>query len=183
MATESEARRGTQSDHPMSVAAVMSDASAPANAVLGEVARRLAGEGFRVAGALQLVPEGAPPSNCDMTLLVLPDGPTIGISQALGQHATGCRLDHEALEEAAGLVERSLDETTDILIVNKFGKREGEGAGFRHTIAHAVALGIPVLVGIAEAERASFESYVGDSADVLPAGLDQILAWYRARQT
>jgi len=182
MATQSEVWQSAELDHPIAIAAVLSDGSAPINAVLAELARRLAGEGRHIAGVLQLMPEGAPPTNCDMTLFVLPDGPRIGISQALGQHATGCRLDHEALEEAAGLVDRSLEGGADVLIVNKFGKREGEGAGFRQTIARAVALGIPVLVGIAEAELPSFESFVGDGADVLPASLDHILAWYRARQ-
>lgn len=166
-------------DNAIAIAAVMSDGSDSVYGVLADVARCLANEGCHVAGVVQLERDATARSNCEMTLWVLPDGPQVGLSQALGKHATGCRLDHEALEEAAGLVDRSLDDATDILIVNKFGKREGEGAGFRQAIAHAVALEVPVLVGIGEAERSAFENFVGDAARVLPARVNDILSWYR----
>ena len=168
-------------DDAFPIAAVVSDPSHSAGAVLTDVAKRLQSEGCRLAGAVQVDDGLVDHSNCRMTLSVLPDGPEIGISQILGKEAKGCRLDHEALEDVVSLVESSMDETTQVLIINKFGKRESEGAGFRQTIARAIALNIPVLVGIGETERPAFESFVGDGDHVLPPCVDDILLWCNNR--
>ncbi|MEM7120429.1 MAG: DUF2478 domain-containing protein [Pseudomonadota bacterium] len=168
----------------MPIAAVLSDASTSAGLVLTKVARHLQRKGCRLAGAVQTTdPQEARQGTCVMTLSVLPDGPELPIWQELGQHARGCRLDHEALEDVVGLVDRAIESTTDVLIINKFGKREGEGAGFRQTIARAIDLNIPVLVGINEAERQTFESFVGGAGHVLPARLDDVLLWYDRAST
>lgn len=172
--------RETATDDGLPIAAVLSDASNSAGVVLTDVARHLQREGCRLAGAVQTAnPEKARQGACVMALSVLPDGPDLPIWQELGRHAKGCRLDHEALEDVVGLVDGSLDEATDVLIINKFGKREGEGAGFRQTITRAIDLDVPVLVGIGEAEREAFESFVGGAGQVLPPRVDDILVWYR----
>ncbi len=166
-------------DDVIPIAAVLSDASNSAGMVLTDVARHLQREGCRLAGAVQTAdPEQARQGTCIMTLSVLPDGPELPIWQDLGRHATGCRLDHEALEDVVGLVDGSIDPSTDVLIINKFGKREGEGAGFRQTISRAIDLNIPVLVGIGDAERETFERFVGGAGQVLPPRVDDVLLWY-----
>jgi hypothetical protein len=82
-----------------------------------------------------------------MDVRVLPNGPILRISQNLGSVSKGCRLDPAALEAAVGLVEARLDPNVDLLIINKFGKHEADGRGFRTVIAAALDLEIPVLVG------------------------------------
>ena len=62
---------------------------------------------------------------------------------------------------AVGLVATGLSSGADLLIVNKFGKHEAEGRGFRDVIAEAVAMDIPVLVGINALNRSAFESFCG----------------------
>ncbi len=178
------AQEAASVDDGLPIAAVLSDASNSAGLVLTDVARHLRREGCRLAGAVQTAdPEEARQGACVMTLSVLPDGPELPIWQELGQHAKGCRLNHEALEDVVGLVDRAIDSSTDVLIINKFGKREGEGAGFRQTIARAIDMDIPVLVGISDAERRAFESFVGGAGQVLPARVDDVLAWYRDAST
>ena len=76
---------------------------------------------------------------CDMDVRVLPNGPMIRISQNLGRAARGCRLDAGALEAAVVMAERGIAAGADLLIVNKFGKQEAEGHGFRALIAEALA--------------------------------------------
>ncbi|MEX5726690.1 hypothetical protein Ga0609869_000043 [Rhodovulum iodosum] len=51
-----------------------------------------------------------------------------------------CRLDPAALETAVGLVAAGLSSGADLLIVNKFGKHEAAGRGFRYVVAEAVAM-------------------------------------------
>jgi len=164
------------------IGVVQSSGARPTGGVLGDVARRLAADGRRVAGVI-LADEDAPApgeGHCNMVLTVLPDGSRVAIGQDLGAEARGCRLDAAALETAVGLTDCALEQAPELLIINKFGKRESEGAGFRQTIARAIEMGIPVLVGVAPAERAALEAFIGAPPTLLPEDADAILAWLRA---
>ena len=110
-------------------------------------------------------------------VLVLPDGPKISISQGLGTQARGCRLDVGALEKAVGLARAEFDKGADLLIVNKFGKHEAEGRGFRELIADALAADIPVLVGLNALNQQAFDQFVGDMAKGLTPQLQAVLNW------
>jgi hypothetical protein len=112
-----------------------------------------------------------------MDVRVLPDGAVLRISQDLGPQARGCRLDPAALETAVGLVTVSLSSGVDLLIVNKFGKHEAGGRGFRDVIAEAVALDIPVLVGLSALNRPAFETFAEERAIQLPPEPAALMAW------
>ena len=166
-------------DESLPIAAVLNDGDGAVYGIIAEVAALLLEEGLVLAGAVQADASRHAVSACDMKLTVLPDGPHIGIAQTLGEGASGCRLDQASLEEAVGLVDRSMNESTQFLILNKFGSRESEGAGFRATIARAIASGTPVLVGISAAHRAAFAEFTGHGGHVLPARVDDVLEWCR----
>ena len=159
------------------VGAVASTGNGPTGLILTGVAHDLQAAGHRLAGVVQVESDRIPDGPCDMVLTVLPDGPRIDITQNLGRHAKGCRLDQQALEDAVGLVDRSLDERTELLVINKFGKRESDGAGFRQTIARAVELGVPVLLAVGAIEREALQDYIGEDLITLPEDHDSILAW------
>ncbi|SEL23818.1 Nucleoside-triphosphatase THEP1 [Roseovarius azorensis] len=144
--------------------------------VLG-MARRLTAAGLRTCGIVQINTERSGGAVCDMDVHVLPDGPVLRISQRLGSGARGCRLEPAALEEAAGLVLAGLARGADVLIVNKFGKHEADGRGFRPVIAEALALDIPVLVGVSASNRDAFLAFAGDMAVALPPGDDALPGW------
>jgi hypothetical protein len=99
------------------------------------------------------------------------------ISQDLGPQARGCRLDPAALETAVAMVAATLSSGTALLIVNKFGKHEAEGRGFRNVIAEAVAMDIPVLVGLNALNRPAFESFAEGLAIQLAATTGALMAW------
>ncbi len=65
----------------------------------------------------------------------------------------------------------------DLLIVNKFGKAEALGRGFRPVIARALELEVPVLVGLNRSNRESFDAFAEGLAEFLPAEPSAILAW------
>jgi len=150
-----------------------------ADRLLAEIAEQLRGEGARLAGAVQVNVERAPQHRCDMELHVLSGQGVIRISQYLGRDARGCRLDPGGLERAAGLVEAALAQPTDLLIVNKFGKQEAEGRGFRPLIGQALAVGTPVLTAVNPANKAAFLQFSGGIAEEIPAERDAILTWCR----
>ncbi|MBI1220002.1 MAG: DUF2478 domain-containing protein [Rhodobacteraceae bacterium] len=164
----------------MQIASVMSSERGRTDRVLAEVAAVLLAQGLRVAGVVQTNIEKPGRSHCDMDVKVLPDGPVIRINQELGTSARGCRLDPGALETAVAQVEATLAGEIDILIVNKFGKHEGEGRGFRTLIADAVARGIPVVTGVNELNRLAFEDFSAGLAMPLAADTAEILGWCRA---
>ena len=136
--------------------------------VLERLAANLAARGLRCCGTVQINSARADAGPCDMDVRVLPDGPVLRISQDLGSQARGCRLDPAALETAVGLVKVSLSSGADLLIVNKFGKHEAEGRGFRNVIAEAVAMEIPVLVGLNALNQPAFEAFAEGLAVQLP---------------
>lgn len=145
------------------------------------LAQGLMARGLRVCGTVQINSERVKTDACDMDLRVLPEGPDIRISQDLGAGATGCRLDTGALEAAVGHVAAALEAGADVLIVNKFGKHEAEGRGFRSVIAEALARDIPVLVGLNGLNRAAFEAFTEGCGDHLPADAAILADWLRAR--
>lgn len=158
---------------------VMSPGRGDTDLLLASAAEALLAEGVRLCGTVQFntACEGEGP--CDMDVRVLPDGPVIRISQSLGPEARGCRLDPGALETAIAACEAQLG-TAEVLLVNKFGKQEALGRGFRNLIAEAMSRGIPVLVGLNGLNREAFEAFTGGAAEPVAPDQDTILAWLRS---
>lgn len=161
----------------MNLAYTMAPGRGDTDLVLHRLATGLASRGLRCCGTVQINSERADAGPCDMDIRVLPDGPVLRISQDLGPSARGCRLDPAALETAVGLVSACLEPGADVLIVNKFGKHEAEGRGFRTVIAEALALGIPVIVGVNAFNLPAFEEFSGGMAIYLPPEAPALEAW------
>jgi len=161
----------------MNIAFTKAPGKGDTDLILFRLARRLMSDGLRVCGTVQINTERPCDGPCDMDVRVLPDGPVLRISQDLGPGARGCRLDPAVLESAVGLVARSLQTGPDLIIVNKFGKLEAEGGGFRPVIADALAVGIPVLVGLNTLNAAAFQSFAAGLAIELPAEPRALSRW------
>ncbi len=146
--------------------------------ILARLADRLQAAGWRTCGVVQTSTDRGTSHPCDMDVRVLPDGPVIRISQALGPLANGCRLDPSALEQSVELVTGRLARGADVLIINKFGKHEAEGRGFRSTIADALALSIPVIVGVNAFNLAAFLAFAGGLATPVSAEIDHLAEWF-----
>ncbi|MBE0452214.1 DUF2478 domain-containing protein [Roseovarius autotrophicus] len=163
----------------MRIACVMAEGRGDMDLLLHGFATCAAAQGLRLCGTVQVNSDCGPDRPCDMDVQVLPDGPVIRISQSLGPGARGCRLDPEALEQAVTEAEARLSVGVDLVIVNKFGKHEAEGRGFRALIAEAVALGVPVLVGVNGLNAPRLAEFVGgevERLDPVPEALDRWLA-------
>ena len=165
----------------MNIAYTMAPARGDTDLLLSSVAGSLLNSGWYICGTIQINTNREKEGPCDMDVKVLPDGPVVRISQSLGKGSTGCRLDQSALEEAVGQVTASLGERADAMIVNKFGKHEAEGRGFREVIAAALTLGIPVLVGVNALNREAFDLFSGGCAEFLPPEKSAIETWLRTQ--
>ncbi|CUX80102.1 MAG: Protein of unknown function (DUF2478) [Roseibaca calidilacus] len=148
------------------------------DALLAEVADMLTARGVRVRGVVQCNFEYDPARRCHMDLRILGSDHLVRISQERGIHAKGCRLDTQGLAEAVFHVDSGLAAgETDLVIVNKFGKQECDGEGFRDVIARALLEDIPVLTSCGPGHRAGLLEFSGGLATELPADAAQIVDW------
>lgn len=162
----------------MKIAYTMALGRGDVDLLLYQVSKTLIAEGLTPAGTAQVNTDRADAGPCDMDVIVLPDGPTIRISQSLGREARGCRLDPAALETAVASVEARLGHS-DCLIVNKFGKHEADGRGFRPVIADALAMGLPVLVGLNDLNAPAFFKFCDGFAEKIDPEASALTEWVR----
>lgn len=169
----------------MTLAYVRTKARGETDLLLSDLARRLAEKGVRLCGVVQSNTACSDTQLCDMDVRVLPDGPVFRISQSLGAGARGCRLDPAALEQAVAHVAQSLAGPSErrpaLMIVNKFGKHEVDGRGFRPLIAEALMAGIPVLTAVNPTNEAAFLAFSEGLARCLPGQLPALLEWVAHR--
>lgn len=161
----------------MKIAYTIAPGRGDADLSLARFAERLLASGLRVIGAVQIneVPEDC--HRCDMDLKILPDGPVLRISQSLGKESRGCRLDPEALEQSVSHVMSTMEDGADFLIVNKFGKHEAGGRGFREAIAEALSRDIPVLVGLSALNQQAFFEFTEGVAQNIAPDPDALWDW------
>ena len=148
---------------PAILALVYTD-SAAADLVLRGVVHRMEAAGLRLAGIVQRDDPRPDRRRCDMVLEELSTGEAILISQDRGLHARGCRLVIGELLRAMQLVAGSLEKNPDFLILNKFGKTEAEGGGFRDLIGQAMASEVPMLIAVPYRNLDNWCAFVGDLA-------------------
>ncbi|MHA6266942.1 DUF2478 domain-containing protein [uncultured Aliiroseovarius sp.] len=160
----------------MKLAYVIAPGRGQTNLLLAGVAAALGQRGLSLCGTVQLDTERAEEHHCDMDVLVLPDGPKIRISQYLGANAQGCKLNPDALETAVGQTEDRVKAGADLLIVNKFGKQEAEGRGFREAIGSALLADIPAIIGVSEGSHDAFKAFVGEAEQLAPEH-DAVMTW------
>lgn len=162
------------------IASVILPGRGDTDVLLHSFATRMLAKGLRVRGLVQINAARTDGQKCDMDVQVLPDGAAFRISQALGQGARGCRLNSEALELSVAAVAATVRDGADLFILNKFGKQEAEGRGYRHLLADVVSMGIPVLVGLNALNREAFYHFAGDYAQPCPPTLRALERWAAA---
>lgn len=145
--------------------------------ILTNVATRLIAAGFKVHGAVQSNSERADGDRCDMDIVVLPSGQKKRVSQALGPGSSGCRLNNDALEQAVAGAKEGFTPGADLLIINKFGKQEAGGGGFRDLIGDAVTWGVPVLTCVSHLNYQEFMQFSAGMETQLPADETALLEW------
>lgn len=146
--------------------------------LLMQVADNLTAMGLRVRGVVQKNLEYDPVRRCHMDLQILGTDTLIRISQDRGIHAKGCRLDSQGLTEAVFHVEAGLThDAPDLLIINKFGKQECDGEGFRDVIGQAMAADIPVLTACPASYRAGLLDFSDGMATELRPDAATLLEW------
>jgi hypothetical protein len=146
---------------PAMTALVYTDSDA-ADRLLRALALLLMERGYSLAGLVQHNQPRPGRSRCDMVLEDISGGALVPISQDRGPHARGCALDVGQLLQATQLVQASLPTQPQLVILNKFGKTESEGGGFRALIAEVVATGLPLVIAVPWRNIDSWRLFAGD---------------------
>ncbi len=162
----------------MKIAYTMAHGRGELDLLLAELAKRLETRGLSTRGIVQTNSECAPDRLCDMDVQILPDGDVIRISQSLGKESQGCRLDPDAMAQAVTKVANSMETPYDVFLLNKFGKQEGEGHGFRDLVAEAAASGATVIAGTNPLNAEKFEAFADGMATEVAPDIDALLAWF-----
>jgi nucleoside-triphosphatase THEP1 len=148
--------------HPLT--ALVYDENFAIGSVLRAIAESARGSGLRLGGAVEKAgPPPAPDRKCDMLLEDLVSGEIFNVSENRGAFARGCRLDLDALTRVCALVLSRLRDC-DLVLLNKFGKIEVEGGGFRCLISEALDLGVPVVIGVPRRNLAAWREFAGELA-------------------
>ncbi|MCP4316885.1 MAG: DUF2478 domain-containing protein [Hyphomicrobiales bacterium] len=148
--------------------------------ILIDAVKALKAEGIRVGGFVQ---HDTPDTESCCSITHVEDvmtGSRHRITQALGAGSKGCRLDPQALAEMAGRLLLLLDEEVDIIVLNRFGKGESDGQGFRAVIEKAIDLGVPVLTAVRDTYLPAWEEFSGELAAALPMDAAAANEWGKA---
>lgn len=143
------------------MALIYTDSNAADRAVRA-VAVTLTERGCKLAGLVQHTTLRPGCSRCDMILEELASGELMAISQDRGALARGCALDVDQLLTAMQIVRASLPSGPDVVILNKFGKTEAEGAGFPPLIAETIEAGLPLLIAVPWRNVESWRNFTGE---------------------
>ncbi|HEY0276247.1 MAG TPA: DUF2478 domain-containing protein [Paenirhodobacter sp.] len=163
----------------LKLAAVLFDPEMPVDAVMAEALADPLLHQRRVVGYLQGHEPGTGCDCTDIVLHALHDGSRRKITQNLGAGSQGCRLDSAALAEVAGWVGTAMVNPPDLLVLNRFGKIEAEGGGFRTTLEQALMSDVPVLLAVGRKHLGVWQAYSGDMAETLPCEVPAIRAFLR----
>lgn len=159
------------------IAAIVYRGGSDPGSVLRIIVSEFASRGLKCAGFIQRNIERPGRARCDMVLENVASGSAIPISADRGPGARGCRLDESELARAMMEAMSALAADTDLLLINKFGKSEAEGRGFRPLIAAALERDIPVLIAVPWSNIESWRHFSGDLAyeiaiEALPEEMD-----------
>ncbi len=110
-----------------------------------------------------------------MSLIDLSSVRVVAISQDLGQHSKGCRLDQSGFTEMVGVFDNAIAASNDPIIINRLGRVEAEGEGLDSCIVDAVIAGILVLTSVRGPFLEAWRAFHGGLAAELPISLEAVL--------
>ena len=166
---------------PAILAIVYAD-GAVAGSFIANLGYRLRDAGVAVAGIVPYRSSTARNGQCGVEVEELASRLVLQLAEDENPQPFGCRVDPEAISEAAALISSSLRKAPNVVIFNKFGKLEAEGGGLRETITEAIQLGIPVITGVPRRNIGIFRELTEGLAEETQVDLPRVYQWLAARK-
>jgi hypothetical protein len=160
---------------PCDLAALVYDEHQDPDAVLRDFATDLKAHGFRVVGLVQ----AGQCADSSLAAVLVHSGEKLLLAQDFDPIANGCRLDLGRLQNAGACVAEALEAGADLLIVNRFGKRERDGKGLAYLIDHALQADIPVVIAVPNKSFADWTKFAGGMSVKLTCDRPTLATWWR----
>ncbi|MBV8925464.1 MAG: DUF2478 domain-containing protein [Bradyrhizobium sp.] len=145
------------------------------DAVLRDFADDLKAQGLRAVGMVQ----AGQCADSSLSALLLPSGEKLLLAQDFDPAARGCRLDLARLQNAAMRIAEALEAGADLLIVNRFGKRERDGKGLAFLIERALDADIAVVIAVSALSFPDWIRFAGGMSVKLACDRKALEAWWR----
>ena len=164
----------------LSPAGVVYTAATREAPLLGEFAGILAARGWRVGGLIQTTLRGADGYKRRIVATEVDTGRRITLATYKGDRAkiSECGFDTAALAEATGAVRRAVEARMDLIVIEKFSRREIEGQGLFDEILSAMAEGIPTLTLVSAEALEEFTRFTGGLAQLIAAERKALWRWW-----
>ncbi len=148
--------------------------------LLADFARDLNARGWRVGGLTQQVFRGPEGYKSRIVGTEVDSGREINLADYKGDRTknSDCGFDTSALAEATGAVRRAIAEKMDLIVIEKFSRREIEGSGLFDEILTAMAEQIPTLTLLSADALEDWNRFTGGLTDLLPADPEALWRWW-----
>jgi hypothetical protein len=156
-------------------AALVYDDHQDPDAVLGDFAASLNAQGFRAVGMVQ----AGQCADSSLSAVLVHTGEKLLLAKDFDPSASGCRLDIDRLQDAGARIADALQSGADLLIINRFGKRERDGKGLAYLIERARDADIPVAVAVSSHCLADWIKFAGGVSVKLACDRSALDMWWR----
>src|SRR6201987_5699948 len=145
------------------------------DAILRDFADELNAHDRRVVGMVQT----GQCADSSLSAVLVHNAETLLLSQPPSPGATGCKLDLSRLQDAGARVADALAAGADLLMINRFGKREREGKGLGYLIERALGADIPVVIAVSSQRFADWIKFSGGMCVKLRCERDALTEWWQ----
>jgi hypothetical protein len=166
-------------DAQCDLAALVYEKHQDPDAALRSFAADLIASGHRVVGMVQ----AGKCADSSLSAILLHSGEKLLLAQDFDPAAQGCRLDLARLQNAGTRIADALARGADLVIINRFGKRERDGKGLSYLIERALDANIPVLIAVGKDHFADWIKFAGGMSVKLGCDRGALDAWWQAVST
>ncbi len=158
------------------IAALVYDEGQDPDAILRDFAADLNAHSHRAVGMVQ----AGQCADSSLSAVLLHTGEILPLSQDFDPAARGCRLDLARLQNAGRRIAEAIEQGADVVIINRFGKRERDGKGLGHLIDRAFELNLPVVIAVSRERFAEWIKFAEGMDAKLVNDRHTLDAWWRS---
>jgi hypothetical protein len=163
-------------DSQCDLAALVYEPDQDPDRILREFAADLNVRGYRAVGMVQ----AGQCADSSLSAVLLHSGEKLLLAQDFDPGAGGCRLDLGRLQNAGARIADALEAGADLMIINRFGKRERDGKGLAYLIERALGADIPVVIAVPSHRFANWIKFADGMSVKLRCDREVLQAWWSA---
>ena len=163
-------------DAQCDLAALVYEKHEAPDAILRNFAADLNSRGFHVVGMVQT----GQCADASLSAVLVHTGEVLALAQDATSPTSGCKLDLGRLQNAAARVADAMEAGADLVIVNRFGKRERDGKGLARVIERALDADIPVVIAVSSDSFPEWIKFADGMSVKLHCDRASLQAWWQA---